>query len=135
MINTAIRTSISTYISQNPYTIVAYVRTKVDNGYGVMVPDLTITPTATTLGIARISRRRLPEPIVANAKTPYDYQDVYYLQAAYDADWLHKGIVFEYNGLKYRTGRVENKIVGGAVAYKISDLEEITSTDVGDFYV
>jgi hypothetical protein len=124
----------SIYIDQNPYTIKVNVRAKIDNGYGKMVPDLDASPILTTLGQARIVRRRLPEPILANAVTPYDYQDVYYMLVKYDVTWLQKGLVFEYYDKKYRTGIVENRIVAGGIAYKLCNLEEVTSTDIGDFY-
>jgi hypothetical protein len=108
-----------------------------------MVPDLDASPILTTLGQARIARRRLPEPILANAVTPYDYQDVYYMLVKYDVTWLKKGLVFEYYSKKYRTGIVENRIVAGGhnpsdpldgIAYRLCNLEEVTSADIGDFY-
>lgn len=143
MIIDNIRKSMSIYINQNPYDIIVATRTKIDNGYGKMIPDLTASPISNTLGQGRIARRRLPEPIVANAVTPYDYQDVYYMLVEYDVIWLQKGLVFEYYGSKYRTGKVESRIVGGGqnpsdpfdgIAYKLCNLEEVTSTDIEDFY-
>jgi hypothetical protein len=134
MIVDSIRRSMAIYINQNIYTIKVNVRTKIDNGYNKIIPDLDASPILTTLGQARIARRRLPEPIIANAVTPYDYQDVYYLLAEYDVTWLKKGLVFEYYGKKYRTGIVENRIVGGGIAYQLCNLEEVTSADIGDFY-
>ena len=144
MIIDQIRKSMGIYIDQNPYTIIVQVRSKVDNGFDKQVPDLTATPVATTLGIGRIARRRLPEPILANAGTPYDYQDVYYMLVKYDVTWLKKGLVFEYYGSKYRTGKVEKRIIfaGQAdpddpyagIAYRLCNLEETTSKDIGDFY-
>lgn len=130
----SIRNSMALYIDQNPYIIIVQVRTKIDNGYGKMIPDLDASPVATTLGIARIARRRLPEPILANASSPYDYQDVYYMLVKYDVDWLKKGLIFEYYGSKYRTGKVEKRIVFESIAYKLCNLEEVTSKDIGDFY-
>jgi hypothetical protein len=138
-----IRRSMEIYIDQNSYDIIVTTRAKVDNGYGKQVPNLSTSGTSSTLGKARIARRRLPEPIVTNAKTPYDYQDVYYLLAKYDATWLQKGLVFEYYGTKYRTGKVEKRIIYGGknssdpydgIAYRLCNLEEVTSRDVGDSY-
>lgn len=135
MIIDSIRRSMAIYIGQNSYDIIVATRTKIDNGYGKMIPDLDASPILSTLGQARIARRRLPEPIIANAVTPYDYQDVYYMLVEYDVTWLQKGLIFEYYGKKYRTGIVENRIVVGEIAYKICNLEEVTSADIEDFYV
>lgn len=124
----------SNYIAENPYSIDIESRPLIDNGFGKLVPDLNISPVKKTLGIARVARRRLPDVIVTNPKTPYDYQDVYYLLAPYDADWLHIGIVFEYFGEYFRTLRPENRIMFGEIVYKLCDLEQVTQADVGDFY-
>lgn len=131
---TKIRNTITKQIAYSPCTVIEYVRTFVDNGYGVSVPDLTKTAVATELGTCKVCRRRLPEPIITNAKTPYDFQDVYYLLADYTATWLRKGIVFEYQGKKFRTLLLEDRIINGQVAYKLCDLEQVNSYDVGDSY-
>lgn len=134
MILDTIRNSMAIYIAQNPYDIVVLTRAKVDNGYNKLIPSLSASPISNTLGQARIARRRLPEPILTSAKTTYDYQDVYYMLVEYDVTWLKKGLVFEYYGSKYRTGKVENRIVNGGIVYKLCNLEEVTTADVGDFY-
>ena len=130
----AIRASMIKYISENPCTIVVQNRPLVDNGFGIMIPDLTQAAVEETLGIGRVARRRLPEPIVTNASTPYDYQDVYYLLVAYDATWLRKGLVFAYFNKKYRTGTVEQRIMLGQVTYQLCDLEEVTSFNAEEVY-
>lgn len=134
MIIDNVRRNMEIYIAQNPYDIIVLIRAKVDNGYDKQVPDLTASSVSSTLGTARISRRRLPEPILTSAKTPYDYQDVYYMLAAYDATWLKKGLIFEYYGSNYRTGKVEDRIVFGAIAYRLCNIEEVTGADIGDMY-
>lgn len=128
------RETMETFIAENVYTIVEYVRPTKDNGFGKQVPNLTEDAVLTTLGTARISRRSLPDVMFSNAKTPYDYTETYYLTAAYDATWLRMGIVFEYYGQKFRTLFVENRIIGGGIAYKLCDLEQVTTMDVEDFY-
>lgn len=134
MILDTIRNSMIAYIAQNPYDITVLTRTKVDNGYGKLIPDLTASPVSSILGQARIARRRLPEPILTSAATTYDYQDVYYMLVKYDATWLKKGLIFEYHGSNYRTGKVEDRIVYGGIAYRLCNIEEITTADIGDFY-
>lgn len=129
-----VRATWARYIAENPYTMISYIRPTKDNGFGIQIPDMTKVAVSTTIGTIRVSRRRLPEPAVANAKTPYDYVDVYYLLAEYDLTALRKGLVFEYYGKKYRTGIVENRIIHSGIAYKICDLEEVTSFDAGDVY-
>lgn len=129
-----IRKTMITHINRNPYTIIAWIRPTIDNGYGKMVADLSEDAVETTLGVARVSRRRLPDPIVTNAKTPYDYLDVYYLLTAYTSTWLKTGIVFEYYDQKFRTLLLENRIVDGGIAYKLCALEQVTTKDVEDYY-
>ena len=123
----------SRFIAENPYTFVTWLRTTKEKGYGTQIPDLTATPVETTYGVIRVLRRRLPDPIVANPATPYDFQDVYYLLAPYDATWLKKDLVFEYYGQKYRTLLVEDRILFGGIAYKLCDLEQATSTKAGAY--
>ncbi len=130
----SIRETMTKYISENSYEIKTWKRPLVNNGYDQMVPDLTKVAIEETLGTARIARRRLPDVLQANAKTPYDYQDVYYMLAEYDAAWLVSGIVFDYYGQKFRTLFVENRIIDGGIAYKLCNLEQATSSDIGDFY-
>lgn len=129
-----IREAMIRRINLNPYTIVTYIRPKVDNGYGKLIPDMTELPVETILGTASVSRRRLPDVAVTNPGTPYDYQDVHYLLAAYDTTWLHEGIVFEYHGDKFRTMRPEARIMFGGIAYWLCDLEQASTSDVGDLY-
>lgn len=127
-----IRNKIQKRIELNPYTIVTYVRPTIDNGYGTLIPDLTQPPVETTLGVATISRRRIPDPVIANSRTPYDYSDVYYMIAMYDAAWLKKDIVFEYYAQKFKTLFVEKRIMFGGIAYLLCDLEQVTSTKFGE---
>ncbi len=129
-----VRKSIAKYIKENSCTIIVNVRPLKDNGYGKMIPDVEEEPVLKELGIGRIARRRLPDAIITNADTPYDFQDVYYLIVAYDAAWLKMGLIFDYHGQKFRTLFVENRIIGGGVAYKLCNLEQCTSYDVSDFY-
>lgn len=123
----SIRNAMNRRINLNSYTIVQYVRPTIDNNYGSDIPDMTVEPVETPLGIASLSRRRLPDPVVTNARTPYDFNDVYYLLASWDADWLKEGIVFEYHGEKFRTLKPENRIMFGGIAYKLCDLEQVSS--------
>ena len=127
-----IRKTWKRYIADNPYTIVTWDRPTIDNGYGTQIPDLTQAPVESTRGIARVCRRRLPDPIIANSTTPYDFQDVYYILVEYDQTWLKKDLIFEYYGQKYRTQWVEDRIMLGGIAYRLSNLEQVTSTKTGD---
>jgi len=129
-----IRKTMINHITKNSVTIIEYQRPLIDNGYGFKIPDLTKELTEVELGIARISRRRLPEPIVTNAGTVYDYQDVYYLLAAYDADWLRQNIVFKYHNEYFRTLLPEERIINGDIAYKLCNLEQVTARDVANYY-
>jgi len=128
-----VRKTMATFIAQNPCTVIAWIRPTRDNGYGKQIPDIDEAAVETTLGVARVSRRRLPDPIVTNASTPYDYLDVYYLLVSYDADWLRKGLVFAYHNQKFRTLLPEDRIMEGAIAYRLCGLEQVTSADVEDF--
>ncbi len=129
-----IRKVMTKHIARNQYTIITWIRPTIDNGFGKLIPDLAQSAIETTLGIARISRRRLPDPIITNPSTPYDYLDVYYLLAVYDAIWLKQGIIFEYYGQKFRTLLPENRIINGGIAYKLCALEQVTSTDVENLH-
>ena len=95
---------------------------------------MTIAPTLATLGIGRVTRRRLPDPIVTDARSPYDYNDVFYLIVAYDASWLRRGLIFDYNNQRFRTLLVEDRRILGGVTYRLCDLEQVTSTDGGVLY-
>jgi hypothetical protein len=121
------------YIAENPCTIINYVRSTVDNGYGIMIPDITETSVAVTLGVGRVSRRSLPDPYISGSRTPYDYKDVFYLLVSYDTTWLKKGIVFEYGNNKFKTRIPENRIMFGEVVYQLCGLEQVTSGDIGDY--
>ena len=127
-----IRNTMKNYILENPHTIIASVRPKVDNGFGFMVPNLAATAVTTTLGVARVTRRKLPDMLLTGARSTYDFQDNYYLLAEYTATWLVQGIVFEYNSEKYKTLYPEKRIMFGQVAYILASLEQTTSVDVGD---
>lgn len=127
-----IRRTMIKRIELNPYTIITYVRPTIDNGYGVQIPDLTQPPVETELGVVTLSRRRLPDPVITNARSPYDFNDVYYLLAAWNADWLKEDLVFEYYGNKFKTLFPENRIMFGGIAYKLCDLEQVTSKQFGD---
>jgi hypothetical protein len=121
------------YISENQITITSPVRPTKDNGYGIQVPDIDQTAVPTILGIGRVCRRRLPDPIVTGSRTPYDYQDVYYLLVQWDATWLKKGITFQYNDEKWKTKLPEKRRIFGEITYRLCDLEQITSRDIGDY--
>jgi len=129
-----IRATMAKYILENPITISMDIRPMIDNGYGVNIPDLSQVAVTTVLGVARVSRRKLPDPFVTGSRTPYDHQDAYYLLAEYTETWLNKGIVFAYFNQKYRTGLVEDRIIGGQIVYKLCALELVTSADLGDYY-
>lgn len=122
------------YIAQNQCTIVNYVRPTIDNGYGILIPDITQDAVPVTLGIGRVSRRSLPEPYVSGAKTTYDYKDVFYLIVAHDVVWLKKGITFVYGNNKFKTKLPENRYMFNAVVYQICDLEQVTSANIGDYH-
>jgi len=128
-----IRSTWNKYIAQNQCTIVNWVRPTVDNGYGILIPDITKVAVETTLGIGRVSRRSLPDPYISGARTPYDYKDVFYLIVAYDTTWLKKGIVFVYKDNKFRTKLMEKRYMFGDVVYQICGLEQVTSNDIGDY--
>lgn len=128
-----IRETWTKYINENPYTIVNWVRPTVDNGYGIQIPDISEASVETPLGIARIARRSLPDPYISGARTPYDYKDVFYMIVPYDADWLKKGIVFEYYGNKFKTRIPENRYMFSAIVYQLCGLEQVTSGNVGDY--
>ena len=122
------------FIAENPATIIVDKYTLKDNGYGIMIPDTSVQPTTVVLGTGRVSRRRLPDPIVTDARSPYDYNDVFYLLVEHDADWLHRGMVFTYGNQMFRTLLVEDRIMFGKVAFRLCDLEQVTSTDGGKLY-
>jgi len=108
-----IRTTMAKYINENSITITALVRPTVDNGYGMMIPDISQPAVPTNLGIGRISRRSLPDPYISGSRTPYDYKDVFYLLVPYDATWLKKGIVFTYGDNKFKTRIPEKRYIFG----------------------
>jgi len=128
--SSVLRNTWNRYVNENPCVITVWIKPTTDNGYGETIPDLTQAGVETVLGTARVARRRLPDPIVTNARTPYDYLDSYYLLATYDSDWLKKGLVFAYNGEKFRTLLVESRVAFGDVIYKICNLEQVTSRSV-----
>ena len=129
-----IRTTMKKFIAENPATITVDKYTLKDNGYGIMIPDTSVQPTTVVLGIGRIARRRLPDPIVTDARSPYDYNDVFYLLVEYDTTWLHRGMVFTYGNQMFRTLLVEDRIMFGEIAFKLCDLEQTTPTDGGKLY-
>ncbi len=129
-----VRNSMNKYIQENPTDITVTKYPTKDNGYGLQIPDTTQTPVTTTLGTARVARRRLPDPIVTDARSPYDYLDAYYIVAGYDATWLRRGLIFEYSNRRFRTLLVEDRMIGKGVAYKICDLEEVTPSDGSVMY-
>jgi len=131
-----VRRAIAKRIAENPVTVIVSVYgATIDNGYGIQVPNLAVPAVPATLGIGLVSRRRLPDPLITNAKTPYDHLDVYYIIVKHTDAWLTRGIVFAYNGRKYRVLLPEDRVIFGAVAYRLADLEDVTSSDVGDEYV
>ena len=127
-----VRQTMIDHIAQNPHTIISPIRPTTTNDYGVTVPDLTQAPVDTTLGVGRITRRRLPDPLVTGSKTPYDFQDLNYLLVDYESTWLRKGIEFSYFDERYRTRYPEKRIMFGAIAYITCSLEQITSVDAGE---
>ena len=128
-----IRSGIAVTIRDNAHEIVTMVRPTRENAYGKEVPDIDAVAVRVVLGIAAILRRRRPEPQKANAMTPYDYLDVYYLLADHTAvDWLKEGIVFQFHDLVYRTLKPEVKYKRGLVTHIVADLEEVTTRDVED---
>jgi len=128
-----LRQTISDRIAVNPVTIIADIRPRITNAQGKSIEDITVAAVPTELGVGTVSRRRLPEPIVTNAKTPYDYQDVYYLIVEYDTTWLRRNLVFSHNGETFRTKLPEKKYLFGGVAYIVCGLEQITARDIGDY--
>ena len=130
----SVRSSMTRYINENPVSIVVEKYVLKDNGYGIKIPNMSVPPTVVTLGIGRVVRRRLPDPIVTDAISPYDYNDVFYLLVSYDASWLRRGLIFDYNSQRFRTLLVENRVMFGKVTYRLCDLEQVTSTDGGVLY-
>lgn len=130
---TMLRDTMNKYIDENPCTVISYQRAKIDNGYGMMIPNIDAIAVPVTLGIARVSRRSLPDPYISGSRTPYDYKDSFYLLVKYDAVWLKKGIVFAYNNNKFRTKIPETRYTFGEAVYKLCDLEQVTSGDIGDY--
>lgn len=128
-----VRATMNKYINQNSCTIVAWQRPLVNNGYGIMIPDITKTAVETTLGTGRVTRRSLPDPYISGAKTAYDYKDVFYLLVPYDTTWLKKGIVFEYGDNKFKTRIPEKRYNFGEVTYQLCGLEQVTSGNIGDY--
>lgn len=131
-----IRKSMADYIAQNPTTVTVFERPLIDNGYGYKVPDINEDGEEVELGTLRVTRRDQTKVYVTGTETPYDYNDVYYALAEYDADWLQKGLVFTcIDGKRYRTGEVENRMIFGEIAYKVSQLEDTTYANVGSHYI
>jgi len=128
-----LRKTMLKYINENACAIISYKRPLIDNGYGILIPDLDQAAVPVILGTARMSRRSLPDPYISGSTTAYDYKDVYYLLVPYDATWLKKGIVFECKGNKFKTRIPENRITFGEVVYQLCGLEQVTSGDVGDY--
>lgn len=127
-----LKQTIKQYIAQNPTTVVVEIYPTKDNGYGMQIPDIDATPEIKTLGTVRVSRRRLPDMFITNARSPYDYQDVHYAIGEYDAEWMQEGLIFESYNEKYRMKKIEARIIFGSIVYKLCDLEQITQMTVED---
>jgi len=130
---TVVRNSMNKYIKENETTITFWVRPMIDNGYGKMIPNLDGVAVETILGTARVARRSLPDPYISGSRTSYDYKDVFYLLTQYDSSWLKKGIVFEYQGNKFKTRIPETRYMFGEATYRLCGLEQVTSGDIGDY--
>lgn len=126
----SIRRQMTSYINENLAVLSVYERKTKDNGFGYQIPDINGTPILVGQFEARVTRRRIPEPFITNTATPYDYQDVYYLLASHDADWLKQDLTFDYQGQRYRTLYPESRIIYGEVAYKVVNLEQVTRNTV-----
>ena len=129
----AVRNAIKERIEINPITLVALIRPRKINSQGISVEDITQDAVKTELGIVSVSRRNIPDRIVTNAETPYDYLDSYYLIAEFDASWLRKGLIFFIGNERFRTKLPEDRMMFGDVAYKLCGLESMTSHNLSDF--
>jgi len=120
-------------IQLNPTVIIASIRPRKINSQGYSVEDITQDAVDTELGTVTLSRRNIPDKIVTNAETPYDYLDNYYLIAEFDATWLRKGLKFWLGSERFRTKIPEAKRMFGEVVYLLCNLETITPANLSDF--
>jgi len=128
-----LRNTIAYRISLNPHELICDIYPTIVNSDGYTVADITKEAVPTSFGFVTISRRLLPEPVITNAKTPYDYNDQYYMIAPYNITGLTKGLMFNYNGERFRTKLPEAKRLFGGIAYYVCDLEQITSRHIGAY--
>jgi len=115
-------------ILSNPVTIRLNYRETKDNGFGVLIPDLSKALYYVESYPFMIAPEQTPVLKVAGSESPFGIANQSILMIPYDNTWLKENMVFDANQRRYKILSINTNVVMGGVISKMARLQDVTET-------